>query len=215
MTFVMFARARWTDLVVHGAKPAKITGWLVVEHRGVQLLWWARFVPYWGRKRAKEKKKTMQDHAYAPLVALCLDTLSLRAFFVRLCNHAFFDDALFVTDEQLDEALGLTLGKSTGRLLFHTLRRSLAHFLPPPVLLLEEHHHKPGDGDAETGRWRSTRASSNITGSSSSSNHNSCTRLGTIRVFLFSKFFVVLECRNGVQLHLLFFLRFLAMTLFE
>jgi hypothetical protein len=62
-----------------------------------------------------------------------------------------FHDALFVTDEQLDEPLGLTLGESTGELIFHTLRRSSAHLLPPPVMLLEQHHHQPGDGGCGDG----------------------------------------------------------------
>ena len=45
--------APWTDPVVHGAKPAKITGWLVVEHCGVQVLLWFRFGPFLGRKRGE------------------------------------------------------------------------------------------------------------------------------------------------------------------
>ena len=55
-----------------------------------------------------------------------------------------FDDALFVTDEQVYDPLEHTLGKSTGGLLFHTLRRTPAHLLPLPSPPQQQQHQQPG-----------------------------------------------------------------------
>ena len=54
-----------------------------------------------------------------------------------------FQDALFVTDELLDEPLGLTFDNTMGGLVFHTLRRPPPHLLSlPPPMQQQPHQHQ-------------------------------------------------------------------------
>ena len=61
-----------------------------------------------------------------------------------------FQDALFVTDEQLNDPLELTFVQTTGGLLFHTLRRNPPHLLPlPPPLPLQQQQQQEQQGQGQ------------------------------------------------------------------
>jgi hypothetical protein len=70
-----------------------------------------------------------------------------------------FQDALFVTDELLDEPLGLTFDSTMGGLVFHTLRRPPPHLLslPPPMQQQPHQHQQQQHQLEEQPRRRSTR----------------------------------------------------------